>query len=1006
MKRFLSSLLKLSLSTLGFFCVTTKASLAQVTSDGTTNTQVNQNANVAEITGGERRGSNLFHSFQDFSVPTGNEAFFNNNADNISNIFSRVTGGNISNIDGAIRANGSANLFLINPAGIIFGENARLDIGGSFYGSSASSILFEDGEFSAVDNLQQPVLTVNAPIGLGFRDEPGDIISQVATDNVLAVANGQNISLIGGSVSIENGGIIFAPEGRVQLGGLLEAGAIAFTEDGNFSFPENVAKGNVTLSNDSRINVTADEGGSVDVNAKNLSIASGSGIFAGINVDGGTLEAQSGDITINLEEDLVLDGANGIENNTVISNSNFGTGNAGNIEINARNVSFVNSGAIASFNSGQGSTGDISINATGDIVFDGVGNSRGGINNFSSDEAAGTVGNISLQAQNLTMTNGANLQSLVSGEADGGDISINVVDTINIDGFTNAVLSDGTSGVLSSNISSIVNTENTSNSGNIVIETTNLFLSGSGFIDVSVSGQGTAGNITIDATDTVSIDGAGLTNDEQIPSRISANIGRNSTGNAGNIQINSPQLLITNNSYVSADILSGASGNGGTINLEATELSLDNGSYISADILSEANGNGGNLNINATELNVANNSFISADIFAEASGDGGNLNINATKLNVANNSFISTDVRIGGNGNAGNLLVDTAQLSLKNGGQISATTSGSGDAGSLSVNASESIILEGFTETITSGIFASALVENGNGGNVNISTKDLTISDRATIIASNFPSRAEITDAVSGTGEPGNIFIAADSIELNSGGNIATATQSTSDNARDTNITLQVAEGITLQDNSFISARALNQGNGGNLSIDSRYIIAFPSSGNGSDIIATAQQGRGGNININSTLLGIQENTAVDGNSTNNIDASSEFSLNGDITVDTPDNNIIQGTIELPSNVIEPGETRAQACQTNREAIAKNSLAIVGRGGVTTAPDLPLSSQNILVNEETDSTSVPQPVETSQGKIQPARGIEVTKSGEVMLTAYRTNNSGERIAGGKVNCGV
>ena len=167
--------LQLSLGTA--LCLSASPLLAQVTSDGTVNTQVNQNGNVSEITGGETRGSNLFHSFQDFSVQTGNEAFFDNAA-SISNIFSRVTGGNISNIDGAIRANGSASLFLINPAGIIFGQNARLDIGGSFYGSTASSILFEDGEFSAVDNLEQPVLTINAPIGLSFRDEPGDIVNR------------------------------------------------------------------------------------------------------------------------------------------------------------------------------------------------------------------------------------------------------------------------------------------------------------------------------------------------------------------------------------------------------------------------------------------------------------------------------------------------------------------------------------------------------------------------------------------------------------------------------------------------------------------------------------------------------------------------------------------------------------------------------------------------------------------------------------------------------------
>ncbi|MEY4520484.1 MAG: hypothetical protein RLZZ499_3084, partial [Cyanobacteriota bacterium] len=150
MSKALSSWLGLSLCILGYFCATNNPASAQVTSDDTVNTQVTENGNTAEITGGETRGDNLFHSFQDFSVETGNEASYLN-ANDISNIFSRVTGGNISNIDGLISANGSANLFLINPAGIVFGEGARLDIDGSFYGSSASSILFEDGEFSATD---------------------------------------------------------------------------------------------------------------------------------------------------------------------------------------------------------------------------------------------------------------------------------------------------------------------------------------------------------------------------------------------------------------------------------------------------------------------------------------------------------------------------------------------------------------------------------------------------------------------------------------------------------------------------------------------------------------------------------------------------------------------------------------------------------------------------------------------------------------------------------------
>ena len=254
--------------------------IAQVTPDGTVNTQVNQNGNTAEITGGETRGNNLFHSFQNFSVPTGNEAFFNNAAD-ISNIFSRVTGGNTSNINGAIRANGAASLFLINPAGIIFGEGSSLDIGGSFYGSTASSILFENGEFSAADLENPPLLTVNAPIGLGFRDNPGEIVNRSRVDDAgLQVSPGETIALIGADVKLE-GGSLTAPGGTIELGGLTQSGTVGIS-NGNLSFPTDIAKSNVFLSDNGVVDVSSNGGGAIAINADNLELIESSQLLANI----------------------------------------------------------------------------------------------------------------------------------------------------------------------------------------------------------------------------------------------------------------------------------------------------------------------------------------------------------------------------------------------------------------------------------------------------------------------------------------------------------------------------------------------------------------------------------------------------------------------------------------------------------------------------------------------------------------------------------------------------
>ena len=169
------------LFSLVFFSLLPSIAVAQITPDsslGAENSVVDSNGNRDTIQGGAVRNTNLFHSFTEFNVGAGREAYFAN-PNGIANIFSRVTGNNLSNIQGVLGVLGNANLYLINPNGILFGENARLDVNGSFFATTADSVVFGNGlEFSAANPNQPPLLTIDIPIGLRFRENPGGIVNQ------------------------------------------------------------------------------------------------------------------------------------------------------------------------------------------------------------------------------------------------------------------------------------------------------------------------------------------------------------------------------------------------------------------------------------------------------------------------------------------------------------------------------------------------------------------------------------------------------------------------------------------------------------------------------------------------------------------------------------------------------------------------------------------------------------------------------------------------------------
>ena len=293
------------------------------------------------IEGGATRGVNLFHSLRQFNVGEGRGAYFTN-PHGIANIFTRVTGGNPSNILGVLGVQGNANLFLLNPKGIVFGPNARLDLRGSFLASSADSVVFDNGyQFSSSNPQSIPLLNVNIPIGLNFRENPGKIINASAAPALtipelpagippifnnmgLAVEPGQTLALVGGDIEL-NQGSVTASTGQILLGSVVSSGMVGLGAT-PFGLSLNYDKifnfGNIQITNGSLINTSGLGGGKIDIRGGNVNLNNGR-IYA---VTLGNIDGR--DLDINAQQFRAQGG-------TQISTLTVGSGAGGAINIRA-----------------------------------------------------------------------------------------------------------------------------------------------------------------------------------------------------------------------------------------------------------------------------------------------------------------------------------------------------------------------------------------------------------------------------------------------------------------------------------------------------------------------------------------------------------------------------------------------------------------------------------------------------------------------------------------------
>jgi filamentous hemagglutinin family protein len=547
------------------------------------NSFVRPQDNINIIENGTQAGNNLFHSFERFSIPTNQTAYFNNSG-NIENIITRITGKSISNIDGIIRANGTANLFLINPNGIIFGNNAALNIGGSFLATTAGSINFADGTtFSAIQSQTSTLLTISAPIGLQFGTSASPIRnqSQASVDGTtslfgqapgLQLPKGKTLALIGGDITLE-GGNLTVESGRIELAAVAgnsfvslnsTSKGLVFGYEGVENF-QNIqlikSSNNDSKISSSLVDVSGKGGGSIEVKG-NLVELIGYPV-ALININQSVIDG--GDINIYARKLVVRDGAQ-------IVNSTFSDGAVGNLTVDASESVEL----IGGFTSNKNYFPSSLTSSTG---------------------AVGKAGNLTINTSRLLVKDGASISAsslgfsnqnspFVSATGEGGNLTVNASNSVEIIGDSASFPS-----ILSAT------TQGSANAGKLSIDTKKLIVREKAEISVS-----------------------------------SRSFRQINLGNAGQLNIKADSVLLDDRSKITSET---DSANGGNINLQLKDLLLmRRNSQISTNAgKSQLGGNGGNITINIPDgLIVAipkENSDITANAFA---GNGGRVEINATGI--------------------------------------------------------------------------------------------------------------------------------------------------------------------------------------------------------------------------------------------------------------------------------------------------------------------------------------------------------------------------------------
>jgi filamentous hemagglutinin family protein len=885
-----------------FLFLFVSSSSAQITLDGSLGTGGSLAGPnfVIPSSVGQTRGGNLFHSFGLFNVNTGESATFTG-PNTINNILGRVTGGQQSTVNGLLRSDiQGANLYLINPAGLVFGPNASLDIKGSFHVSTADYLKFAEGAMFHANLARESVLTTAAVSAFGFLSPTPAPISM---SSVLAVPQGQTLSVIGGKIDL-TGGSLRAPAGRINIGSVASVGEVVpnpAQSPIDLNVDSFVTLGDISLSGTVVTASSAAGGGVVVIRGGRFALDQGGAVAASTT---GSANGAPAAIDVRVTENLTL------TNNSQLVASSTAAGGSGDIMVNAGSLEAQRGGRIVVSASGAGNSGHMNVRTDQLNLHDG-----GFL--LSSTTRLGNGGNIDVQAKDLLISN-TNFNGPFTGIAAETAGAAGTGKAGNVNVATDSLIIKGGSRT-GTDIHST--TFSAGPGGTVDITANDIVVSGTaaapfatGIFASALFGSGSSGDLNISA------------NSIKMTDHARAQTLSVTAGNAGNMTVTAGDVELRDGSNFGASSLFGT-GNAGRLNVTANNL-LISGNAASTDPLmndftglttATTTGLGSDLNVVANNIQVLNQGFITST--TAGAGNAGDVNIFVTgNLDVSGRSAIISGTT--GSGNAGDLNVQVrGALSVTNGGNFIAGSQGQGAGGAINLSARQ-IIVSGVAEAPNDTVVASFIGSQagpsaGGAGNVQIHTDSLQVLDGGRISAETFGSsnagtiniqaqdvlvsginksledyliRADfnaafaaanissnsslLQQAVPVTGNAGTVFVNTNNLTIENGGKILGGSSTA---GKGGNLDLR-AKNITLNNQALVSASSSGTGDAG----DIRIVATKSLKSVNSSITSRTETADGGNIHL--TVGQLVE--LVDSRITTSVQGGQ--GKGGNITIDPP----------------------------------------------------------------------------------------------------------------------